>query len=84
MPTPEELDAHGRAWSVEELRHKDWEDLHKLWWVCLKELNRLATWTAERKRVGDVFGDYESDERKRVVCVVDGFGVELRAGLGFC
>jgi hypothetical protein len=29
------INVAGRAWSVEELRHKS-EDLHSLWWVCVK------------------------------------------------
>lgn len=49
--TPEESAEHGRGWAVEELRHKTWEDLHKLWWVCVKEQNRLGTARKERKRL---------------------------------
>ncbi|KAF2971149.1 hypothetical protein GQX73_g2473 [Xylaria multiplex] len=49
--TPDESAEHGRGWTVEELRHKSWEDLHKLWWVCIKEQNRLATARKERTRL---------------------------------
>lgn len=65
---PADLDAHGRHWRVPELRNKDWEDLHRLWWVCIKEINRIKTFKAERARVGEMYGDHEADIRLRVVC----------------
>jgi len=63
MNTPEEDFAHGRPWCVEELRGKNWEDLHALWWVCCKERNRIATEAFERKRLEAGYGDYEAKRR---------------------
>ena len=79
MNTPEEDDEHGRAWCVEELRHKSWEDLHSLWWICAKERNRIATEKYERERIDAGYGDFESKKRDVTVSSA-GLRVELGRG----
>ncbi len=52
---------------MQELRRKDWEDLHRLWWVCIKEKNKVETFKKERQRVGSMYGDFEADARAKEV-----------------
>ncbi|KIH88943.1 50S ribosomal protein l4 [Sporothrix brasiliensis 5110] len=59
--------AFGRPWMAEELRRKSWDDLHRLWWVCVKERNRIATATESRKHFDLGFGNFEAQERDAAV-----------------
>ena len=58
----------GRAWTVEELRYKSWNDLHSLWWVCVKERNRIKTQTYELLRLAAGYGEFEAGARDDTVC----------------
>eukprot|EP00245_Coleochaete_scutata_P006320 TRINITY_DN20670_c0_g1_i1.p1 TRINITY_DN20670_c0_g1~~TRINITY_DN20670_c0_g1_i1.p1 ORF type:complete len:124 (+),score=24.45 TRINITY_DN20670_c0_g1_i1:135-506(+) len=42
----------GRAWEARELRQKSWDDLHKLWYVLLKEKNILYSQKQMMRTVG--------------------------------
>ncbi|KAJ5640939.1 54S ribosomal protein L4 [Penicillium herquei] len=69
MSTPEFDLQFGRPWAITELRDKSWDDLHRLWWVCIKERNRIATSNLERERLKAGYGAHESDSREKAVTV---------------
>lgn len=42
LRSPDDVKSSGRHWTIPELRRKSFEDLHSLWYICLKEQNILA------------------------------------------
>lgn len=61
---PADVREAGEAWSIPQLRRKSFDDLHTLWYVCLRELNALyreativRSWNARPGRESDLQGN---------------------------
>lgn len=57
---------HGRAWQLAELRIKSNVDLHKLWFILLKEKNMLLTMEAESVEQHRLFPSAERLDKVKI------------------
>eukprot|EP01059_Diplonema_ambulator_P032682 TRINITY_DN6531_c0_g1_i1.p1 TRINITY_DN6531_c0_g1~~TRINITY_DN6531_c0_g1_i1.p1 ORF type:complete len:415 (+),score=115.54 TRINITY_DN6531_c0_g1_i1:48-1292(+) len=53
----------GRAWGVEELESKGYEDLRRIWFLCLKERNQLKSLELFYQHQAETFGDFPHPDR---------------------
>lgn len=56
----------GRAWTVVDLRRKNFDDLHKLWYVLYKERNLLLSLKAKYHRSGRPIAQLEDNRYIKV------------------
>ena len=69
----------GRAWRAAELRRKSFDDLHGLWYVCLKERNMLLTERYAAHKAGrDFLGPDRLDKVKQTMARIKGVVHERR------
>ncbi|KAH8914445.1 hypothetical protein BT69DRAFT_1357897 [Atractiella rhizophila] len=61
QPKRKEKDHVGRAWTPAELRQKSFEDLHTIWYLTLRELNKLLTQMHELRRYLGKLAQEEED-----------------------
>lgn len=57
----------GRAWQPDELRIKSNSDLHKIWYILLKERNMLLTMEHEYEEKFELFPSPERLDKVRFV-----------------
>ncbi|KAJ6634743.1 39S ribosomal protein L47, mitochondrial, partial [Pseudolycoriella hygida] len=57
---------HGRAWTLDELRIKSNVDLHKLWFILLKERNMLLTMEHESNKEVRLFPSPERIDKVKI------------------
>jgi large subunit ribosomal protein L47 len=69
----EKKTVYGRAWKSCELRNKSFEDLHKLWYILLKERNLLSTQENEARRLNQIwFGKHREIKCKLSMARIKG------------
>lgn len=71
LRTRSELEDIGRPWTIPQLRRKEFDDLHTLWYVCLKERNRLYRESQLLQDYTTRVGEESLDERNTAVDSVD-------------